>query len=57
YDGPIICDVLTPEWQAIIPRIGGTKQPDGSITPNAYENMSPPLPPEELKNNMNPSRT
>lgn len=52
YDGPVICDVLTPEWQAIIPRVGGTKQPNGEIIPNAYENMSPPLPPEELKANM-----
>ncbi len=52
YDGPIICDVLTPEWQAIIPRVGGKKQTDGSITPNKYEDMPPPLPPEELKNNM-----
>lgn len=52
YDGPIVCEVMTPEWQPIMPRVGGRKTEDGKVVPNAYENMSPPLPPEELKANM-----
>lgn len=51
-DGPVVCEVMTPEWQPIMPRVGGRKTEDGKVVPNAYENMSPPLPPEELKANM-----
>ena len=52
YDVPVICDVLTPEWQQIIPRISSDKQPDGSLVMRKYEDMFPFLPDEEFKENM-----
>ena len=52
YDGPVICDVMTPEWQLLIPRSASEKQPDGSLVSRKYEDMFPFLPPEELRENM-----
>lgn len=52
YEGPIICDVLTPEWQMIIPRIASDKKPDGTLVMRKYEDMFPFLPEDELKANM-----
>jgi acetolactate synthase-1/2/3 large subunit len=52
YDGPVICDVSTPEWQLIIPRISSDKLPDGTLVMRKYEDMFPFLPDEELKENM-----
>lgn len=52
YDGPVICDVLTQEWQMIIPRIASDKMPDGSLRMRNYEDMFPFLPTEEYKENM-----
>jgi acetolactate synthase-1/2/3 large subunit len=52
YEGPVICDVLTPEWQLIIPRISSDKQPDGTLVMRKYEDMFPFLPDEEFKENM-----
>jgi acetolactate synthase-1/2/3 large subunit len=52
YDGPVICDVLTPEWQLIIPRISSEKKPDGTLVSKPYEDMFPFLDEEELRKNM-----
>lgn len=52
YDGPVICDVMTPEWQLIIPRISSLKLPDGTLKSCEYEDMFPHLRPEEVKENM-----
>lgn len=52
YDGPVICDVMTPEWQLLIPRVSSEKMPDGTLVAHAYEDMFPFLPPEEMKANM-----
>jgi acetolactate synthase-1/2/3 large subunit len=52
HDGPVICDVITPEWQLIIPRISSEKMPDGSLVSHAYEDMFPFLPRKEFNSNM-----
>ncbi len=52
HDGPVICDVMTPEWQLIIPRISSEKMPDGTLVAKPYEDMYPYLPREELRKNM-----
>lgn len=52
YDGPVICDVMTPEWQLIIPRISSEKRPDGTLVSMPYEDMYPFLDRAELRKNM-----
>lgn len=52
YDGPVICDVMTPEWQLLIPRIASDKLPDGTLVSRNYEDMFPYLPKEEVAANM-----
>jgi acetolactate synthase-1/2/3 large subunit len=52
YEGPVICDVMTPEWQLIIPRVSSDKLPDGSLVSRKYEDMFPYLSEEEYKANM-----
>jgi len=52
YDGPVICDVITPEWQLIIPRVSSEKRPDGVLVPRPYEDMYPYLDHEQLKKEM-----
>jgi acetolactate synthase-1/2/3 large subunit len=52
YDGPVICDVMTPEWQLLIPRVSSDKLPDGTLVSRNYEDMFPYLSEQELKENM-----
>lgn len=52
YDGPVICDVMTPEWQLIVPRISSEKMPDGTLVAHDYEDMFPFLPRDEQQGNM-----
>ncbi len=52
YDGPVICDVITQEWQLIVPRVSSDKLPDGSLVSRKFEDMYPYLSEEELKKNM-----
>ncbi len=52
YEGPVICEVMTPEWQLLIPRIASDKLPDGTLRSRNYEDMFPYLPEEEVKENM-----
>jgi acetolactate synthase-1/2/3 large subunit len=50
--GPVICDVMTPEWQLIIPRVTSEKDKDGKLVSRPFEDMFPFLSPEELEENM-----
>ena len=52
YDGPVICDVMTPEWQLLVPRVASDKLPDGTLVSRDYEDMFPYLPKEEVEENM-----
>ena len=57
YDGPVICEIMTPEWQLLIPRISSEKMPDGTLVSHNYEDMFPFLPKEEVKKNMSASES
>jgi acetolactate synthase-1/2/3 large subunit len=52
HNGPVICDVMTPEWQLLIPRVSSEKLPDGRLVSRNYEDMYPYLPKAELELNM-----
>jgi acetolactate synthase-1/2/3 large subunit len=52
YKGPVICDVMTPEWQLIVPRVSSEKKPDGTLVSKPYEDMFPYLSRKELQKNM-----
>ncbi|MGD0170559.1 MAG: hypothetical protein ABSB81_00300 [Halobacteriota archaeon] len=41
YDGPVICDVMTPEWQLIELGISSERMPDGTLVAKPYEDMYP----------------
>jgi acetolactate synthase-1/2/3 large subunit len=57
YDGPVVCDVMTPEWQLLIPRVSSEKLPSGKLVSRKYEDMFPYLPEAELKRNMVSEKT
>jgi acetolactate synthase-1/2/3 large subunit len=46
---PIICEIMMPEHQLLIPRVQSKKDKDGNIISTSLENMFPFLPDEELK--------
>lgn len=52
YDGPVVCEVMTPEWQLLIPRISSEKLPDGRLVSREYSDMFPFLSREEYLANM-----
>ncbi|MEK7633220.1 MAG: thiamine pyrophosphate-binding protein [Patescibacteria group bacterium] len=49
FKGPVICDVMTPDWQLLIPRIASEKRPDGTLVAKPYEDMFPFLDRNEFK--------
>ena len=51
-EGPVICEVITHEWQALIPRITSEKMPDGRLVAHEYSDMYPFLDRDEYSNNM-----
>ena len=51
-EGPVICEVMTPEWQALIPRITSEKMPDGRLVAHEYSDMFPFLDRDEYRKNM-----
>lgn len=51
-DGPAVLEVMTPEWQMLIPRVTSDKLPDGRLVSRDYEDMFPFLPAEEHRMNM-----
>ena len=52
HSGPVICDVKSPKWQLIIPRVSSSRQSDGSMVSRPYEDLFPFLSTKELKSNM-----
>lgn len=52
HNGPVVCDVMTPEWQLLIPRVSSERQPDGTLIPKPYEDMYPYLSRKQLKKEM-----
>ena len=50
--GPVICEVMTPKWQLLVPRISSEKLADGTLKSRNYEDMFPYLPEEEVRGNM-----
>jgi len=48
YDGPVICEIMSPHWQAIVPRVSSDKLPDGTLKQREFEDMFPYLPKDEL---------
>ena len=52
HPGPVLCDVKSPQWQLVIPRISSSRQPDGSMVSRRYEDLFPFLEKKELKENM-----
>ena len=52
YDGPVVCDVMTPEWQLLVPRVSSDKSPDGNLVSREYSDMFPYLPRDEYFKNM-----
>lgn len=49
YNGPVICDVLSPHWQPIIPRVASEKMPDGSMVSKPFEDLYPFLDRDEFQ--------
>jgi len=52
YPGPVVCDVICPKEQAIIPTISSKINPDGTMSSRPLEDMAPFLPREEYLSNM-----
>jgi len=52
-EGPVICEVITPEWQTIAPRTSAEKLPNGKILAHDYSDMYPFLPKEEYEAQFN----
>jgi acetolactate synthase-1/2/3 large subunit len=52
FDGPVVCEVMCPEWQEIVPRVSSDKLPDGTLKQRNFEDMYPYLPEDELSSLM-----
>lgn len=52
YSGPVICEVMCPEWQEIVPTLGAKKTDDGRIVARPFEDMYPFLDRDEFQGNM-----
>lgn len=52
YDGAVICEVMTPPNQLIIPTVASEKRPDGSMVSRPLEDLYPFLSREEFKKEM-----
>lgn len=48
HDGPVVCDVLSPEWQIVGPYVSSKKLPDGRMISKPFEDLFPFLPKEEM---------
>jgi acetolactate synthase I/II/III large subunit len=51
-EGPVICEVMCPEYQEIIPAVSAVKNEDGSMTSKPLEDMYPYLDRAEFLNEM-----
>jgi len=47
YPGALICEVLTPRQQLLIPRVASKQEPDGRMVSMPYDDMFPYLPRDE----------
>ncbi|MCK4994833.1 MAG: thiamine pyrophosphate-binding protein [Candidatus Omnitrophica bacterium] len=52
YRGPVLCEVICPPKQLIIPTVASTKQADGSMVSKPLEDMFPFLSRKEFLSNM-----
>ncbi len=52
YDGPVICDVIVPRDQEIIPTVASKVNEDGTMSSRPLEDMYPFLDRDEYKNNL-----
>jgi acetolactate synthase-1/2/3 large subunit len=52
YDGPVICEVMTPKDQLIIPTIASAKKEDGTMVSKPLEDMFPFLDRDTFKKEM-----
>lgn len=52
FDGPVICDVIIPREQPIIPTVSSRVNPDGTMSSRPLEDMYPFLDREEYRNNL-----
>ena len=52
FDGPIICDVIVPRDQPIIPTVSSMVNKDGTMTSRPLEDMAPFLDREEYRSNL-----
>jgi len=48
FDGPVVCEVMSPEWQLIVPRVASDRLPDGTLRQRGFDDMFPYLPEDEL---------
>jgi acetolactate synthase I/II/III large subunit len=51
YQGAVICEVMTPPNQLLIPRVASKKMDDGRMMSMPYDDMFPFLPREEYLEN------
>ena len=51
-EGPVVCEVICPENQEIIPNVGAVKNPDGTMTSKPIEDMYPYLERNEFNDEM-----
>lgn len=52
YEGPVICEIICPENQEIIPTTASMRKEDGTMVSKPLEDMYPFLDREEFKNEM-----
>ncbi|MOA42935.1 hypothetical protein D3C78_1650330 [compost metagenome] len=52
YEGPMICEIITPQDQLLIPRVSSKKLEDGTMISMKYDDMFPFLPRDEYKSNI-----
>ena len=50
--GPVVCEVICPEFQEIIPAVSAVKNADGSMTSKPIEDMYPYLERKEFYEEM-----
>ena len=51
-DGPVVCEVMCPESQEIVPAVSAVKNKDGSMTSKPIEDMYPYLDRNEFDDEM-----
>ena len=52
YNGPVVCEVMTPIELTAVPKQVSYKRSDGQMESKPLEYMNPPVTDEEMKQNM-----